>query len=108
MTVKNVKLSGGMPQDENYNAVPVMHPRAISIKLDGTSASVASDVISASENKVVRIAAIDQIWVAFGAAPTAVADTCMLMFTESSESFTIYAGEKIAVLGGVANLTIME
>lgn len=108
MTVKNVKLSGGMPHDENYNAVPVMHPRAVSIKLDGTNASTASDVISSTENKVVRIAATDQIWVAIAAIPTALADTCMLMFAESSETFTVYAGEKIAVLGGVANLTIME
>lgn len=102
------KLAATMPQDQMYNATPVLKPKAGTIKLDGTSASVASDVIDADYNKVVRIAAADQIWVAIGAAPTAVAEITMPMFSESSECFHIFAGEKIAVLGGVAYITIME
>lgn len=73
--------------------------------IDGKSASAASDVISATDESVVRLAAFDNVYIAIGATPTASAST--IFFPAGIEYVLIPAGAKIAVFGGKLNITMV-
>ena len=91
--------------EQNGNVVPVSrYSQANSQDVDGTSASAKSSVIDANESCVVRIIAKAGLYVAFGADPTAEAGDVFIPANGELDC-VVQAGEKIAVLGGVANIT---
>lgn len=92
-------------KDKNNVAVQVLEI-GVSEELDGSSASSASGVFCAEEERVVRIAAGDDVRIAVGASPTAEADD-MLIPAGVVEYFRIPAGMKVAVFGGVVTVTVM-
>jgi len=89
-----------MPRDAQNRSIPVLDLSA-SHDIDGTSASDQSDAI---DGWIVRIVSLDNILrVAVGANPTAVAaDIAVPALGEIY--LPIQPGQKIAVLGGKANI----
>ena len=74
--------------------------------VDGTSSSKQSAAI---DSEIVRIATLDaNVNLAFGANPTAVVDTDLVLPKNRVEIFKITRGTKIAVLGGKASITILQ
>jgi len=89
-----------MPFDANNRPIPVMS-LASPDDVDGTSASAQS---SAIDGWIVRIASVDNaLRVAIGSNPTAVA-TDILIPALGEMYLPIQPGEKVAVLGGKANI----
>jgi len=93
------------PESMNGQDIPALAPSS-NVELDGTSASAASAVFDASNDTIVRVSAVDDVRVALGTAPTALA-TSMAMAAGTVEYFRILAGHKVAVLGGKATVTVM-
>ena len=95
--------------DPNGNPMPVFSPGTkttnATIKVDGTSASAQSAVISATQRTVVRLWADADCHIAIDADPTAV-NTDIPLSSGAMENMTIEPGCKIAVLG--ANLYITK
>jgi len=90
--------------DENGNAMPVICVGSqTSIVVDGSLASAASAVISATEDTVVRLWASADCTILFGTTPTALT-TSMPMTAKLPEYFVVKAGHKIAVLGATLNI----
>lgn len=91
--------------DNSGNAVQILRPIPGSgFSLDGTSAAVQSAALDA---KCIRVCAITDINILFGANPTALTTSCFLP-AGTVEYFKFYAGEKVSVLGGVANICIVN
>ena len=90
--------------DANGNAMPVICVGSqTSIVVDGSVASAASPVISATEDTVVRIWPSADLRIQFGTDPTALT-TSMPMTAKLPEYFVVKAGHKIAALGGIINI----
>jgi hypothetical protein len=92
-----------MPTDKNGQSIQALLPGETT-SVDGTSASTQSAALAA---KVIRIAGISDLRLAFGSNPTATT-TSMLLPAGGVEYFRFLPGEKVAVLGGLANITIMQ
>lgn len=92
--------------DIQGRALPVVPlSDANSQDLDGTSASAATAAaLDAVDDCLVRIAAKADIYIAIGATPTAAAGDIWLP-ANGELWMEIPKGHKIAVLGGVANIT---
>jgi hypothetical protein len=89
-----------MPPDANNRSIPVM-ALAAPHDVDGTSASAQS---SAIDGWIVRITSVDNaLRVAIGSNPTAVA-TSILVPALGEIYLPIKPGEKVAVIGGKANI----
>lgn len=95
-----------LPKDSMGYTVPVLQP-STNAELDGTDGSASSNVFSASDYSIVRIAAVSAVRVDIGTSPTALA-TSMAMGAGTSEYFSIPPNYKIAVIGGKATCTIMN
>lgn len=93
------------PNDRNGTPIPALSIGS-NTELDGTSASAASAVFDANADTIVRICAVGDIRVAVGTAPAA-STTSMSMAAGTVEYVRVLAGDKIAVLGGKATLTVM-
>ena len=92
-------------RDSRNNPLPIIPLIQTNTQVvDGTSASAQSTVLNATGRTYVRIATIKDIYIAFGTNPTASATTILLP-AGSVESFVIAATHKIAVFGGIANIT---
>lgn len=90
--------------DDNGTAMPVICVGSQTpIVVDGSVASAASAVISATEDTVVRIWPSADLRILFGTAPTALT-TSIPMTAKLPEYFVVKAGHKIAALGGVINI----
>lgn len=93
------------PKDQSGYPVPCLRPiPGTGINVDGTSGSAQSAALDA---KIIRIAANSDINILFGSNPTALTTSCK-MFAGSTEYFKFNSGDKVAVLGGIANIVIME
>ena len=93
--------------DDNGNltqVIPVLHDNTLT--LDGSGGGAQSDVIDPQKDRMVRIATVARIYVAFGQNPRAGRDTIM-MPPNTVERSVIPAGFKIAVSEGSANITIL-
>ena len=89
-----------MPKDADRKAIPVMALSA-SHDVDGTGASAQSNAI---DGWIVRITSVDNaLRVAIGSNPTAVA-TSILVPALGEIYLPIKPGEKVAVIGGKANI----
>lgn len=102
----------GQPTDALMNPVPVLHPTS-SQKVDGTSFSAkTTSAYSAEKNTIIRIfilsGTLDYVWVKIGINPTAITDTSMPIQVSSGEYFNVLAGEQVAILGGIAIITLMD
>lgn len=94
--------------DKNGNVAPIVPLNQANTQVvGGTSASTQSTVIDADDDAVVRIAAMADIYVAFGAKPIAT-DECIWYPSGSIEYVKVESGHKIAVLGGKANITKVD
>ncbi len=90
--------------DANGNAMPVICVGdQTSIVVDGSVASAASAVISATEDTVVRLWPSADCTILFGTDPTALT-TSMPMTAKLPEYFVVKAGHKIAVKGAILNI----
>jgi hypothetical protein len=94
--------------DLNSNVAPIVGlDQANTQVVDGTSASTQSTVINADAEDVVRIAAMADIYLAFGTNPTAT-NAHVLLPSGAVEYLRVKKGHKIAVLGGKANITRVD
>lgn len=91
--------------DINGNMMPIAGLGA-SQDVDGTSASAASTVIDANHDSAVRISAVTTVRFLVGASPTAVA-TSVYLSSGMIDYVRVPAGQKIAVLGGKANIVVL-
>jgi len=74
--------------------------------VDGSAASAQSTVIDATAPCVVRIAAVSgNLYIKIGTNPTAAADDSTYLPALAFDHVKLATGDKIAVLGGVANIT---
>jgi hypothetical protein len=94
-----------LPRDNNNSTypVPLMGDNQ---SLDGSSAAVASSVISATDESVVRLASADTIYFLIGATP--VADDEDIILPGGDIDLRIPAGHKVSVFGGKASLTVLH
>lgn len=91
--------------DQNGNVVPIArYHQDNSQDVDGTSSSTQSSVIDSADDCAVRIIAKAGLYVSFGANPTAASGDVFIPANGQLDC-RVLAGEKIAVLGGVANIT---
>lgn len=98
-------VDGAQGVDKNGRAVQAMSLSTVQ-SVDGSSSSTQSTAFSNSS--IVRITTLGDIYVSVGTNPTAVLVTSSLILGGSTEYFHIKAGDKIAVIGDVANITLME
>jgi hypothetical protein len=94
-----------IPRDNNNTPYPVPILGA-NTHLDGSSAAATSDVISATEESVVRLASADTIYFQIGFNPTADAEDIIL--SGGDITLRIPANQKISVFGGLASLTVLH
>lgn len=94
-----------LPRDNNNSTypVPLMGDNQ---SLDGSSAAVASTVISATEESVVMLSSADTIYYLIGATP--VADDEDIILPGGWIHLRIPAGHKVSVFGGKASLTRVQ
>ncbi len=94
-----------LPRDNNNSTypVPLMGDNQ---SLDGSSAAVASTVISATEESVVMLSSADTIYYLIGATP--VADDEDIILPGGWIHLRIPAGQKVSVFGGKASLTVVH
>lgn len=105
---KNSRFQGLIqPLDDNGNPVPVSFWDTANAQLiDGTSVHAESAVISATINKVVRLAATTaDVWIKIGTAPVAVDQQGTWLGQSAEKEIAILAGDKISVIGGKLNIT---
>lgn len=92
-------------RDHRGDTAPILSIRHESTQVvDGTSASAQSNVIDAHAEAWVRIAAYDDVHIAFGSDPTATASHIYLP-QGMVEYFRVKNGYKIAVIGGKINIS---
>lgn len=92
--------------DINGNVIPIVRlSQENSQDLDGTAGSVATtQAIDSNSDCLVRIVAKSDIYLAIGENPVAESGNIFLP-TGGEIWLVIYQGEKIAVNGGIANIT---
>lgn len=92
-------------RDQQGTAIQALRPVSGSgVEIDGTAASAQSAALDA---KCVRIFAESDITIEFGLNPTALT-TSMKMASGSAEYFSFTPGNKVAIKGGKAQITIMQ
>lgn len=77
-----------------------------SIDVDGTSASAQSGVFDADGITIIRLSAVTACRILIGTDPTALA-TSTYVAAGMIDYFPVPAGQKIAVFGGKANMTVL-
>lgn len=92
------------PQDENSKPISVLRISTTE-EVDGTSAS-AQNTTAYDKDTVIRIVSDAAVNVAVGTNPTATGTTAFLP-ANVIEYLKMNDGDKIAVLGGVLNISIM-
>lgn len=92
------------PLDANSSPIEAFRPSEV-FNIDGTSASAQTEEFATET--LVRITSESDINIAFGVDPTASSSTLFLP-TPVVEYFKVHKGDKIAVLGGVANISVMR
>lgn len=93
--------------DPNGNPIPVFSPGTV-VVIDGTitgTSTQSAAVLSATDDVIVRITVSADSYLAFGTNPTAAA-TSMRIWAKSTENFIVKKNHKVAVLGGIVNITI--
>lgn len=100
-----VFISGAQAIDENRRTVQVMG-LVSSETVDGTSSSALSSMFT--ENRIIRVASLGDVYLKAGSNVTAVAGSDALLPGGTIEYFKIGSNEQIAVIGDEANITIMN
>lgn len=94
-----------MLTDAKGNVIEALKP-STAVTLDGTAASVQS--AAQITDTVVRLAAIDNVWIKTAANPTAVAeaDNNFYLPAGAVEYLVLTTGNKLAVIGGKLNMGV--
>jgi len=93
---------GFQPQDNNYNAVQCMRLGTVENIADGSASASAFDSV-----QVVRVVSADDVYVTIGPTPTATTSDTFIP-AGVVEYLKVLHGDKIAVTGGILNVTIMN
>ena len=90
-----------MPLDKQKNPIPVLGLKTSTFQtLDGA----VSTIFSETEIVVIRIAAVDDVWVKVGENPTGVTLEGAYFPAGSVEYIAVHPKEKVAVFGGVISI----
>ncbi len=93
-------------KDNNGRTVPKVLKPSSSQSIDGSSASAQSTEYTL--DSVVRVASSAAINIKVGSNPTATTSTMLIPASQGVEFIRVNKGDKVAILGSVAILTVME